>query len=205
MTWLITNNAREHYLAGINAAHPDNVPTLAEIAHSLAQINRFTGHCIRPYSVAEHSLLVADIMAEMGHDSMGQLCALMHDAHECITGDVASPVKDQLGEAWKTFEGMHQRALLAGFGLQEEYVWYHQAIKRADLIALATERRDLTLYDPLIHQPWPVIDTPGYVHAPMDYPLDSALRASTQWHEWAALFVSRANGLMADVARETPV
>ena len=34
MTWLITNTAREHYLADINAAHPDNVPTIAEIAHS---------------------------------------------------------------------------------------------------------------------------------------------------------------------------
>ena len=203
MTWLITNTAREHHLAGPNVTSPLNVASLSETAHALAQINRFTGHCVRPYSVAEHSLLVADLMADMGHDSMGQLCGLMHDGHEIITGDVASPVKEQLGDVWRQFEGIHQRAFLVGFGLQEEYVWYHQAIKRADLIALATERRDLTLFDPLIHTPWPVIDTPGHEHPPSDqHDLDSDHRNAATWETWAQLFECRARGLMADIARE---
>jgi len=51
MTWMITNTGRDHYLSGI-AQHLNAAPTIEEIAHSLAQINRFTGHCRRPYSVA---------------------------------------------------------------------------------------------------------------------------------------------------------
>lgn len=109
MTWLLTHTGRQHFLTSPNAEHPDNVPSLGEIAHSLSQINRFTGHACRPYSVAEHSLLVADIAHSLGADKEAELCALMHDAHECITGDVASPIKQVLGEVWADFEAMHER------------------------------------------------------------------------------------------------
>jgi len=74
---------------------------------------------------------------------------------------------------------------------------------RALLIALATERRDLTLYNPLVHQPWPVIDSLGNEHAPSaQHQLDTPLREEAPWHVWASIFKARAEGLMADVARE---
>ena len=58
-----------------------NCITLADISHHLAQINRFTGACRRPYSVAEHSLLVLDICQRTMHmDVHGWMAALMHDA-----------------------------------------------------------------------------------------------------------------------------
>lgn len=75
---------------------PGNTPRIEAIAHSLAQINRF-GHASRPYSVAEHSLLVCEIVKSMGLDCHAQRAALMHDAHEAFTGDVATPHQSRAG------------------------------------------------------------------------------------------------------------
>ena len=112
MSWLLTCQGREHYLAGPERDQPDNIPTLGEIAHSLAQINRFNGHCSRPYSVAEHSLFVADLAQAMGASEEVQLGALLHDAHECVTGDMSTPIKDELGAVWSKFE--NRQAYICG-------------------------------------------------------------------------------------------
>ena len=116
MTWLLTNTAREHRLVDYYAQPAANptpyTPPLGEIGHSLAHINRFTGHACRAYSVAEHSLLVADMAVQDGHGYMVEICALMHDAHESITGDVSTPVKQMLGNAWARFENAQQHALM---------------------------------------------------------------------------------------------
>lgn len=160
--WLLTCTGRQHYLAGPSATHPDNVPSLSEIAHALAHINRYTGHANRPYSVAEHSLLCVDIARTVfDAGAGGQLAALMHDAHECIVGDVASPIKGVLGQAWADFEAMHEHHLRLHYQLLGLYRQHATMVKQCDLIALATERRDLTPHDPSLHAPWPVIDTPG--------------------------------------------
>lgn len=165
MTWLLMNTGREHRLIDYYA-HPAAKPTpyappLGEIAHSLAHINRFTGHARRAYSVAEHSLLVADMVAQAGHGQVAQLCALMHDAHESITGDVATPIKQMLGNAWARFELAQQHALLAAYGLVKAMEQHAGMVKYFDLKALATERRDLLPFDAATHTPWPTIDTPG--------------------------------------------
>lgn len=165
MSWLLMNTSREHLLPG----HPGHAqtalarytPSLSEIAHSLAHINRFTGHAKRTYSVAEHSLLVADMVAHAGLGPVEQICALMHDAHESITGDVATPIKEVLGDAWYRFERAEQNALLGAYGLVDAMADHAKTVKHYDLMALATERRDLLPYYPNTNTPWPVIDTPG--------------------------------------------
>ena len=53
-----------------------------DIAHSLAHICRYSGQCRAFYSVAEHSILVADTVAEFGYE------ALLHDSAEAFIGDV---------------------------------------------------------------------------------------------------------------------
>lgn len=201
MTWLLTHTGREHSLTAL--PHPDNAPSVSEIAWSLAHINRYTGHARRAYSVAEHSLLVADIAHALGASKLLELVCLWHDAHESITGDVASPIKQMLGAAWHTFEDFHQDGLLQAYELLEPLRAHHDFVKQCDLIALATERRDLTAFDPTTNRPWPVIDTPGrtvlpWASAALMQP-SHVLRTPSQW---AQKFEQRSNALFVALAEE---
>lgn len=203
MSWLLMNTSREHLLPG----HPNHAqtalapytPSLYEIGHSLAHINRFTGHPYRGYSVAEHSLLVADMVVKSGHGPMAELCALMHDAHESITGDVATPVKEVLGDAWYRFERAEQNALLGAYGLVDAMAEHAKTIKHYDLTALTTERRDLLPYYPRINTPWPVIDTPGAEIKPWDgVHLMAEHRVKTTPTEWAYQWMLRTVALISN-------
>lgn len=62
-----------------------------DIAHSLAMQCRYAGHCLRFYSVAEHSVLIARYLLSMG--SPHALWGLLHDASEAYLVDVPRPVK----------------------------------------------------------------------------------------------------------------
>jgi uncharacterized protein len=184
MTWILTNQGREHHLQGPGCA-TNGAPTIEEIAHSLAQINRFTGHASRPYSVAEHSLLVADLARIEGASAIAQLAALMHDAHESITGDVSSPVKWALGEHWNDFELGQAYELHNAFGLRAAMHSHRAAIKRGDLIALATERRDLTPWERGAHSDWPILDNPLHpVHSSTSHRLYIGQRQAMEWQDW---------------------
>ena len=102
--WITTATGRDFPLAGLPTLMQGAQPCIEDIAHALAQINRYTGHAARPYSVGEHSLLVCDIVRAKGLNAHAQLLALLHDAHEAYCGDVASPTKTVLGAAWLQFE-----------------------------------------------------------------------------------------------------
>lgn len=200
--WLLTSTGRQHHLTGPSATHPDNVPSLSEIAHALAHINRYTGHASRAYSVAEHSLLCMDIArSEFDADAGGQLAALMHDAHECIVGDVASPIKQVLGAAWAQFEATHEDMLRYHYSLLGLYQRHRAMVKQCDLIALATERRDLTPFDARVHAPWPVIDGAINTVKPwLHVNLTNASRPPLPAAQWAWIFESTAQALLETTA-----
>lgn len=212
MTWLLMNTGREHqlcshpgYITGLSVPF---VPNLGEIAHSLAHINRFTGHARRAYSVAEHSLLVADMVKRAGLDTRAEICALMHDAHESITGDVASPIKQVLGGAWARFEEAQQHAVLAAYDLVDDMAAYAILVKHYDLKALATERRDLLPFDAATSTPWPLIDTPGEEILPWrDVDLMDEERRHMPPASWAIIWKWRTATLLQstiDAATTTP-
>jgi len=69
---------------------------LQDIAASLANINRFNGHCHTQHNVADHSIAVAIAAKRFSYDAQGQLAALLHDAHEAYIGDLSSPMKAYL-------------------------------------------------------------------------------------------------------------
>lgn len=64
-----------------------------DIAHALANKCRYGGHCRFFYSVAQHSVLCAQVAQRAGLDARW---ALMHDAAEAYLCDVPRPVKRQL-------------------------------------------------------------------------------------------------------------
>jgi hypothetical protein len=74
---------------------PDTI-RLPDIAASLAHTCRFGGHCRHFYSVAHHSLHVADELAD--NSPRLQLIGLLHDAGEAYLGDIPRPIKTELNE-----------------------------------------------------------------------------------------------------------
>jgi hypothetical protein len=78
----------------------------ADIAHSLSLQCRWGGHTREFYSVAQHSVHVAEtavLIAQTDGDYSAQeidqirLAAILHDAHEAYTGDIATPIKLLIG------------------------------------------------------------------------------------------------------------
>lgn len=165
--------------------------SLANISHHLAQINRFTGAARRPYSVAEHSLLVLEIMERlMTVDVHARLAGLMHDAHEAYTNDLSTPAKTEVAD-WPAFEGRLERVVRSAFALHAPAHDHRASVKTADLIALATERAQLlpqrvgqSLWPCLVHvQPANWVD------------LMSPERCTMGWAGWRDKFKDRVNDL----------
>lgn len=63
---------------------------IEDIAHSLSMQCRYTGHTARFYSVAEHSLILANEFHTGWHY---RLVALLHDAAEAYLSDIPRPLK----------------------------------------------------------------------------------------------------------------
>lgn len=172
--------------------------TVYAIGHSLAQLNRFTGHCARPYSVAEHSLLVVEILqrehgitpATLG-GVMLLIAGLTHDAHESVTGDLHTPGKRMVGPGWRQYEGFWERHVRSFFGTHASSTQHAALIKRADLQALATERRDLL---PPTLRPWAClqgVQPVGWVS------LTAAERCDMDWLDWRDRWLDQWSALEA--------
>ena len=129
---------------------------LGDIAHSLARIARFLGHTVggQIWSVADHSLLVADLVrlqpAEHTPSAL-LLAALLHDAHEAYLGDVIRPVQDLIRaraprflDIWADTVFSVQSVIHAAIGLPTVLPasWIDR-IHAADRAALAIEHRDV--------------------------------------------------------------
>lgn len=108
--------------------------SLDQIATALSRICRFTGHTRKFYSVAQHSVLVSRVAPEQF-----AFAALMHDSAEAYVGDVASPLKAMVAN-YASIEAGIVSAIAKVWGFPYPLP---DAVKHADLIALATERRDL--------------------------------------------------------------
>lgn len=181
-SWMLTASGRKVHPA---ALVPADV-CIEDIAHHLSHLCRFTGASRVFYSVAEHSLLVEQIVAELlPHDPLARLTALLHDSPETWLTDLATPVKAELRQ-YRTFEAIAWCAVAQAFGLPLKLP---AVVKRADMIALAIERRDLMPAQPDI---WPAlvgVDAPAHL---------AALGLSPQFARRA--FLERFEALRAEVA-----
>lgn len=184
MSWIVMSDGSEvdlHTPCG-SSMNMDHIP------HHLATINRFTGAACRPYSVAEHSLLVCEIAErEFGLDVHGRLAALMHDAHEAYVNDLSTTAKREVGISWRMFEGRFDRIVRHRFRLLIASGNHEVRIKRADLMALATERAQLLPreYLGVPCRPWAVLDG---IEPVTWVDLMSPEREAMTWRDWRDAF-----------------
>jgi uncharacterized protein len=152
---------------------------LDDIAHGLARVARWNGQTVggHIFSVAQHSLLVEAIAAHINPDMSREwrLAVLLHDAPEYVIGDIISPFKAVIGDAYKTIEAGLLGAIHLHFGLPAQpAAALKRFIKQADRQAAFLEATHLAGFgreeaikffgrpDPLprpvlaLLEPWPV-------------------------------------------------
>jgi uncharacterized protein len=97
---------------------------LEDIAHGLARVARWNGQTsgANIYSVAQHCLLVEALArARVPRlDRSRRLAVLLHDAPEYVIGDMISPFKVVIGDAYKAVERRLLSAIHVRFGLPAE-------------------------------------------------------------------------------------
>lgn len=139
--WIETASGKPFYL--------DN-PTFEVdvIAHALGMNVRFNGHCRLFYSVAEHSILVAELMDDLGLGDPFE--GLMHDASEAYMSDVPAPFKRKVPNL-VTLDKEIDWAAREFFGMDPRIT---QECKHCDWLAVFIEAywllpsRGETFYDP---------------------------------------------------------
>jgi hypothetical protein len=114
--WMQTFTGKQFWPADPRAEEID----IRDIAHALSMQCRYAGHCLRFYSVAEHSVHVARwVAATYGGSTALQLKALLHDATEAYLVDVPRPVKPFL-VGYKEAEARLWKVIANSHGMSDE-------------------------------------------------------------------------------------
>ena len=93
---------------------------IEDVAHGLARVARWNGQTVGAhiFSVAQHCLLVEAIARQRARlDRESRLAILLHDAPEYVIGDMISPFKTVIGDAYKAIEARLLTAVHLRFGL----------------------------------------------------------------------------------------
>lgn len=103
---------------------------IEDIAHSLAMQCRFNGHIKEFYSVAQHSVWVAERVPQIHMKA-----ALLHDASEAYLADIPSPIKKHFTQ-YHVIEDLVMRAVAKRFDFEYPFA---DVIKEYDRKALVYE------------------------------------------------------------------
>lgn len=147
MAWYIHTNGGGKFIYGSPLADV----TVEDVAHHLSNNCRFSGATRFHYSVAQHSILVADLVKSWGADEETELKALGHDAHEYVMGDLATPFQRWFEEEFCEGADMIEQAktrldnvILPKIGIDPNWdEGTRRLIKRADKIAFHVESYQL--------------------------------------------------------------
>jgi hypothetical protein len=149
--------------------------TIEGVARALSHLPRFSGNADRSYSVAEHSLRVSKLAPE-GYKLEG----LLHDAHECILGDIPTPAKRVLGARAIEVDSIIEGEVRMQFGLSPRI---SQQVREADEMAFFIETayafEDLTAF---IESGYPSIEM---VKGLTGESVQTISDAETAWWAWS--------------------
>jgi hypothetical protein len=162
--------------------HPEDID-LDDVAQALAHQPGFAGHIARPYSQAEHTLLVCDLVARThpGHDGLIE-AALHHDTYAAYTGPIPAPAALAFGDEFNWTVGRLKRAIAARLGF-DVALFGHPAIARANEHARLLEAARLCP-----HEAWDWSRPDGIApQAPDDVQWVGGLDAQTAREAWLRL------------------
>lgn len=112
---------------------------IEDIAHALSNLCRFTGHCDRFYSVAQHSVIVSYLVPKKL-----ALAGLLHDSSEAYVTDIARPLKHLVEfEPYRQMESKVIDLIFKHFRIV--YDPNHEEIKKIDALLLRREAKCLGL------------------------------------------------------------
>ncbi len=138
--WTITVTGKQVFYDAENTEANINI---FDIGHALSLIRRWGGMSLQPYTVAEHSIFVANYLELQGYSPEVCLLGLTHDATEAYIGDLVTPIKRNMKEfrdlELKMAKDITKVLKLPYPGLQD----LPDVVHKADGIAMATEFRDL--------------------------------------------------------------
>lgn len=136
---IFTHSGREIWPADIRAGEVD----IRDVAWSLSNQCRWTGHTRKFYSIAQHSVRVMKVIKQAGHNSACQLRGLIHDAWEAFGGDLNRPLKhNKKMKAYRDFDFAGSQIINYEFNLcphQEQSA----VVKNADDSVLRQEAMEL--------------------------------------------------------------
>lgn len=112
-----------------------------DVAHHLSNICRFTGAVHSFYSVAQHSCVVAVILAIHNLPRRIQFAGIMHDTPEYLLNDCGTPLKKRLPE-YRYYEDKAWPLFVERFQISDSYLT-QRFVKAADEIAYRLEARIL--------------------------------------------------------------
>lgn len=158
MSWMQTYSG--HKFSLLEDEYAFNAISIVDIAHALSQVNRFGGHTKKPYSVAQHSVLVSYACPTK------PLAGLLHDASEAYLGDVVTQLKQQLQD-YKRMERALSDTIAFRFNMGDSD-FDDPEVKHADMMLLATEKRDVLKHNDLfwsINLPDPAAEKINFISA----------------------------------------
>jgi len=119
-------------------AHPKPATVcIQDIAHATSNICRYTGHCHKFMSVAEHLVVGLEFLPRKYH-----LVYILHDAHESYCHDLSRPLKALL-PAYRVLENKCQRAVYFHFMGRQMNARERKVVKEVDDKMLLLEAKTL--------------------------------------------------------------
>ena len=165
-SWIQTYTGKKFYPLNPRIEDID----IEDIAHALSMVCRYTGHCQKFFSVAEHSVLVS----YLGDEKFG----LLHDGSECYIADIASPIKRMPEFSfYRDIEKNLQTMIYRKFGLISPEP---DSLKKADLLMLSTEA--YYLLNPL-HPEWKIPYKPLPIQVKCLPPAEAKILFLDRFHE----------------------